>query len=404
MRELEFSAPSTVGRRLSRVKEVSHQEIYSEISREALRYMKKALERRFLDVQEALLSCERYSRSEEREGYRHGFYSRSWTTRLGKIEALKVPRIRGRGGVVSALIRRYQRRESVVDEVLLDSFLHGLSTREACRVLQKLNGVRVSATTVSRLFSGMDSEVRAFHRRRLAKRYEYLIVDGIEIALFIGTAVKRHVLCALGITESGTLELLGFLLAPSESEASWLALLGDLERRGLKPQDLKLITADSAGGIWAAVERVYPGVKTQSCTFHKMSNATEKLTRRTHRARFSRQMAEIYNAPSAQSASKRLREFSSRWKKAEPRAVRALCEGFEKTLGFYDVPRKDWQRVRTTNLLERFFEEVRRRLKPMRVLPNISSAQRNFYARLALFNAKQRKEHPVKIIKFPQHS
>lgn len=404
MRELKFSAPSNVGRRLCRVKEVSHQDICEEITREALRFIKKALEQRFLDVQEDLLCCERYSRTEEREGYRHGFYDRSWTTRLGKIAALKVPRIKGRGGVVTALIRRYRRRESVVDDVLLDSFLHGLSTRQACKVLEKLNGVKVSPATISRLFSEMDSEVRAFHRRRLSKRYKYLIVDGIEIAVFLGPAVKRQVLCALGITESGKLELLGFLLASSESEANWLSLLGDLERRGLRVEDLKLITADGAGGIWAAVERLYPGVGTQSCTFHKMCNAREKLKNRAHRASFCREMADIYNAPSLQSAYKRLRKFSERWRRLEPRAVRALCDGFEKTVGFYNVPREDWHRVRTTNLIERFFEEVRRRLKPMRVLPNMPSAERNFYARVALFNAKQEEERPVKIIEFPQES
>jgi len=373
MGELAFSPQMNVGRRLSCVKEFSHQDFYDELTREALQFIKDTLEARFIQVQKGLVCCERYDRSSEREGYRHGFYERSWTTRMGTIGALRVPRIRGRGGVVSALIRRYQRREAVVDQVLLDSFIHGLSTREACRVLEKLNGVKVSPTTVSRVFKEMDHEVRAFHTRVLRDEYRYLILDGIEVKVFIGAVCKRQVLCALGITEDGREELVGFLLASSESEASWLALLSDLEKRGLKGETLRLITADGAGGIWAAVDQVYPDVETQSCSFHKMCNATERLKKRANRKKFCSEMADVYEASSVEGAYRRLRRFSARWRAREPEAVRVLCDGFEKTVGFYTVPREDRQKVRTTNILERFYEEVRRRLDPMRVLPNMYS-------------------------------
>ncbi len=404
MEELTFSPQMNVGRRLGRVKEFSHEGFYDELSREVLQFIKETLEARFLQVQKELVCCERYDRSADREGYRHGFYERSWTTRMGSIRALRIPRIRGRGGVVGALIRRYQRREALVDEVLLDSFIHGLSVRQACRVLEKLNGIKVSPTTVSRVFKEMDHEVGAFHTRVLRDCYRYLVLDGIEVSVFIGGVSKRQVLCALGITEDGREELLGFLPASSESEASWLSLLSDLWKRGLKGEALKLITADGAGGIWAAVGQVYPNVETQSCSFHKMCNATDRLKRRANRKRLCSEMAEVYEASSAEGAYRRLREFSARWRRSEPYAVRVLCDGFEKTLGFFTVPREDRQKVRTTNILERFYEEVRRRLGPMRVLPNTRSLERNFYARVALFNNKRMEEHPVKILQFTQNS
>lgn len=404
MGELRFSPQTNVGRRLSGVKYFSHQLIYDEITREYLLYVKEKLERRFLMVQEELVGCERYERSEGRQGYRHGFHTRSWTTRLGEIKGLRVPRIQGRRSVVTALIGRYQRREGCVDEVMLDSFLHGLATRQACQVLEKLNGVRVSATTVSRIFAGLDCEVRAFHRRALSDRYRFLVLDGVQMKVFLGPVVKRQVLCALGITHSGKPELLGFVLASSESEANWLALLNDLQRRGLKGESLELITADGAGGIWAAVAQLYPGVDTQLCTFHKIHNATEKLKHRAHRKRFSTEASAVYNAPTIEGAYRRLRRLSQRWRKSEPAAVSNFSHDFERTLAYYKLPRKDWKTARTTSLVERFFEEVRRRLRPMRVLPNIPSLERNFYARAALFNAKHEEEHTVKIIEFPQNS
>jgi len=232
MGELAFSPQMNVGRRLSGVKEFSHEGFCDELSREVLQFIKETLEARFLQVQKELVCCERYDRSVEREGYRHGFYERSWATRMGTIEALRIPRIRGRGGVVGALIRRYQRREALVDEVLLDSFIHGLSVRQACRVLEKLNGIKVSSTTMSGVFKEMDHEVRAFHTRVLRDSYRYLVLDGKEVSVFIGGVVKRQVLRALGITEDGLEELLGLVAASSESEASWLELLGDLWKRG----------------------------------------------------------------------------------------------------------------------------------------------------------------------------
>jgi len=112
----------------------------------------------------------------------------------------------------------------------------------------------------------------------------------------------------------------------------------------------------------------------------------------------------MYEASSVEGAYRRLRRLSARWRACEPEAVRVLCDGFEKTVGFYTVPREDREKMRTTNILERFYEEVRRRLDPMRVLPNTRSLERNFYARVALFNETRQEEHSVKILQFPQNS
>lgn len=135
-----------------------------------------------------------------------------------------------------------------------------------------------------------------------------------------------------------------------------------------------------------------------------MCNATDRLRRRASRKKFCSEMADVYEASSIEGAYRRLRRFSAKWIACEPEAVRVLCQGFEKTVGFYTVPREDRQKVGTTNVLERFYEEVRRRLDPMRVLPNTRSLERNFYARVALFNDKRMEEHSVKILQFTQNS
>src|ERR1051325_3369129 len=187
---------------------------------------------------EQFLRVHPYQRHEQRLDQSNGFYRRQLITRCGRMD-LRVPRTRS-GLFHSQVIRRYQRRDKAVDEVIKGVFLRGVSTRQAGPALAGLLDEAVSASTVSKVARMLDDLVEKYHRRALTDRYEYLILDGVSVRIrLVGAVRRRMALCAYGITTEGKRELIDFLIAPTEAEHSWKEFLMDLYRRGFRGAMLK---------------------------------------------------------------------------------------------------------------------------------------------------------------------
>ena len=239
------------------------------------------------------------------------------------------------------------------------------------------------------------TDVEAFHKRPLEDKYIYLFLDGVHLG--IKGAVKRKkrpVLLAYGITEDGQRELVGFRVARSESEAQWVAFLNDLYKRGLEGERLKLIVIDGGKGLIAALDVVYPYTKRGRCWAHKLRNVAIKLER-VHLKPCMAEAKDIFNAPSRREAIKRFKTWKERWHVEEERAVRCMEKDLYHCLHYYSFPRELWKRIRTTNLLERAFREVRRRTRPMGFFPTDDSAQRIFYG--VTNGIHQNGHHPLPI-------
>ena len=222
------------------------------------------------------LAASRYRHTEVRRGYRNGFYERDLVTQLGVIAGIRVPRARTR--VERRVFRRYQRRHGVVDALIREMFLAGVSTRRVGQVLSVLLGEPVSAQTVSRLARSLDQEVARFHEAPLTDDVRYLLLDGVSMRVKGAAGVKRRlVLCAYGITVSGQRRLFAFRLAQSESAQAWEAFLSQLQARGLAGHGLKLIVTDGCLGLHQALETVYPYVPRQRCWVHKLRNVANLL-------------------------------------------------------------------------------------------------------------------------------
>jgi len=366
-----------------------------DLKRETVRAVKNLIETS-LEVQvQDLIGSAYWKHNPDRTDYRNGYYERGLFTSFGHITGIEVPRIRG-GGVDFKIFKRYQRRSMSIDKLIMNMFLNGVSTRRVEEVLEPLYGYKsVSAGLVSKVTKILDKQVRRYHNKKLVDKYEYLILDGIYLNAKSPVNKKRRcVLVAYGIwtTENNCKikikrELIDFQIASyGESEEAWNKFLNMLYNRGLEGKKLKLVVTDGNKGLQNAINMVYPTVLLQRCWFHKLQNVSKKLPKKLHSCVV--EAREIYNASSYNEAVVIYKGWINRWKIAAPEAVKCLDKDIEELLNFYKCPKEVWKKIRTTNIIERTFKEVRRRTKTMSCFQNTDSLERIIYAIFFRMNKK----------------
>ena len=326
----------------------------------------------------------RYVRSGERKDYRNGYYTRDFVTKFGTLR-LRVARTRKRG-FLPEIVGKFQRRAEDVTLLIREAFLRGISTRQTGRVVATLTGEAVSPQTVSRITRSLDEVVKQFHQTRLKDDYAFLFLDGVSLRMRRPAGRKRvHMLVAYGVRQDGTRHLLAFLRSRGESQSDWEGLLEDLYRRGLEGKKLLLIVTDGCPGLAAAIQMVYPRVSHQRCWVHKMRNILEHVRKRDYdEVKLGAQA--IYRAESRSQAQAASRRFRSRWLRDYGPMVRRLERDLPELLSFFSLPRHLWKKVRTTNVIERCFVEVRRRTRPMVCFVNVASVDRIIYSIFQRFN------------------
>lgn len=320
----------------------------------------------------------------KRRKYRNGYYERDFVTRFGTIR-LRIARTREKSFLPVGL-KRFQRRAEEVSLLIREAFLRGISTRQVGRVVATITGETVSAQTVSKLTRDLDEAVRQFHQARLSDDYVYLFLDGVSLRVRRPTGRKRvQMLVAYGIRQDGSRHLLAFLRSQGEGQADWEALLEDLYRRGLEGRALQLILTDGCAGLAAAIRTVYPRVRHQRCWVHKMRNILEKA-RKCDYDEVKAGAQAIYLAKSRAQAEAAFRRFRSRWQRHYPGVVKRLGQDLPELLSFFAFPPHLWKKLRTTNVIERCFVEVRRRTRPMVCFVNVESVDRIIYSIFQRFN------------------
>jgi transposase-like protein len=310
------------------------------------------------------IKAEEYERTDERADIRSGTYPRIFTTTFGKARLL-IPKVRKKSrDYVYNLFAKYQRRQQKFDDMIVLSLLLGFSTRKQQKFFQAFIGDSVSHQTASRLLQNLGDDLRAYQTSPIEDKYRFLIIDGLWVHIKELDIKKRPVLFALGITKDGKQELIAFKLAKGETEEEYSSFLNDLYRRGLIGKSLELIISDGSEAIIAACNTVYPYTPRQRCYTHKLRNLLHNIRHKVkHRAKMARQASKIYKAASRHEAIRRFRLFVTRWQHVEPKAVKCFQDEFYHTLNFYDFPKEVRSVISTTNHLERFLEEIRRRIK-----------------------------------------
>lgn len=317
---------------------------------------------------------------------RNGRYERHIVTESGDVE-VAVQRTR----LTSAreVLQGFGRRSAVVDRMILECFVLGLSTRKVGRALAVALGEKVSAGTVSTIAKQLDGAVAAYHRRVLQNRYEFLLFDGVVLKNRTGAGSrKRVVLVALGITPAGKKEVIDFKLADGESQGAWESFLNDLYRRGLTGEGVELIVVDGGKGLLAGLEVVYGTIPVQRCWAHKTRNVL-KHVRKADQEEAKRDLHKISHASGLREAQRMFRRFVLKWSAHYPKAVECLQKDIEDLCNFFAIPDSSlWRHIRTTNAIERRFVEVRRRTRPMGVFSDRTSMERILYAVFTYENTK----------------
>ncbi len=248
----------------------------------------------------------------------------------------------------------------------------------------------LSAQTVSKLTRELDAAVRKFHQARLKDEWVYLFLDGVSLRVRRPAGRKRvQMLVAYGVRRDGSRQLLAFQRSSGESQAAWEGLLQDLYRRGLEGKRLALIVTDGCPGLAAAIQVVYPRVLHQRCWVHKMRNILEKVRKRDSDQVKAHARA-IYLAPNRSAARDAFHRFQQRWRSDYPTIVKQLERDLPELLSFFSFPKHLWRQLRTTNVIERVFVEVRRRTRPMVCFVNVASVDRIIYSIFHRFNLEWR--------------
>lgn len=337
-----------------------------------------------VEARDRYLGVREYERSPDRTDARNGFYDRDFVTRLGTLR-VRVARTRQRAFLPAGLVR-LERRAAEVLLLIREAFLRGLSTRAVGRVVALITEEPVSAQTVSRVTRELDQAVAQFHRARLSADWHYLFLDGVSLRVRRPSGRQRvQLLVAYGVRANGTRQLLAFTRSTGESQAAWEGLLQDLYRRGLEGHQLQLVVTDGCAGLAAALQTVYPRVAHQRCWVHKLRNLLSAARRRDHAAMKTDARA-IYQAASRSEAEGHAQAFARRWRDAYPQLVARLLRELPELLAFFQCPRALWRKLRTTNVIERCFVEVRRRTRPMVCFVNVQSVERIIFSIFNRFN------------------
>ena len=405
--------------------------VYGQVNQRVVASVKWTLEQALDEEVQDSLGWERYERGlrpRRPEETRSGSYKRELWTQYGCIFDLCVPKLRrGNRDLHWQSIERYERCWGpFLDQQLLHYAL-GHSLRDLQEAMHLTLGEGLSLDACNRLVLGLEKRAQAFKTARLENPPPIVLVDGVWLKLAVPTGdikrdavgrkrpvkhkAKRVMLTALGLWEDGHWEILTWQLAPREDAGSWGEFLGTLYRKGITEETTHLIVSDGAQGLDKALYSHLWGVPHQRCIFHKIKNIADHLqytellaaahetalapsrqAKQAYKQAILADAGQLYATDSELEIRTRAQAFHDKWASLEPKAVEVFMNGFEQTLSYLtvDFPRAHVSLIRTTNLLERFHKEIRRKQRDIGMFQSETGCEVFWYMVAARETAKQR--------------
>ena len=318
------------------------------------------------------LQAGKSERTASRLGYRAGYYNRMLVTRVGHIE-LRVPQDR-QGRFRTEVFERYQRSEKALVAAMLEMYVQGVSTRKVKTITEELCGHEFSSATISRIVQKLDEELERFAKRKLEEPYPYLILDArYEKVREDGAIRSQAVLVAIGINWEGRRSILAVELASRESLSSWKELLASLRQRSL--HGVEFVVSDDHAGLRRAIQESLPEAVWQRCYVHFLRNALDYLPRKADDDCL-QELRWIYDRRDAQEARRDLAAWLLKWGNRYAKLCAWVEDNIEETLSFYRLPRQHHKNLKSTNMLERLMEEIKRRTLVVRIFPNAAACVR----------------------------
>jgi putative transposase len=326
-----------------------------------------------------LCNAGRYERSEARRDLRSGSYERKLQTKAGSV-TLKMPKLRQQA-FETAIIERYRRRESSVEEALIEMYLAGVSVRRVEDITEALWGTRVSPGTVSNLNRKIYGQIEAWRSQPIAGEHPYLYLDGIVLKRsWAGEVRNVSLLVAISVNAEGYREILGIVEGAKEDKAGWSGFLAHLKGRGLA--GVRLIVSDACMGLVESAAEFYPEARWQRCMVHFYRNVFSHVPAGKLRA-VALMLKAIHAQESLEAARRKATEVVARLCELRLAKAAELVEtAVPETLAYYAFPEEHWRRIRTNNPLERIMREIRRRTRAVGAFPDGNSALNLAAARL----------------------
>lgn len=328
---------------------------------------------------DSLCNAKRYERSADRVDTRAGSYDRKLQTKAGEVQ-LKVPRLRSLP-FETQIIERYRRRESSVEEALMEMYLAGVSVRRVEDITEALWGTRVSPSAVSELNQQLYERIEAWRNQPIEGNFAYVALDGIWLKRSWGGEVKNvAVLVATGVDQDGYRQVLGVCEGMKEDKESWRAFLRHLKERGLK--GVQLVTSDKCLGLIEVLPEFYPDATWQRCMVHWYRNVGSSVSK-SKKKEVMAMLKAIHAQEDREAAEKKAVDVVAKLREIKlAKAAQCVEEGVSETLSYMAFPREHWIRIRTNNPLERIMREIRRRTRVVGAFPDGNSALMLVAARL----------------------
>lgn len=364
---------------LNRVIKIDEAQIHSHLD-EMVRDTVEETINKMLDAEaDRLCNAQRYEHTDSRTDTRAGSYRRKLQTKAGTV-SLKVPRLRN-ATLETVIIERYRRRESSVEEALIQMYLAGVSVRRIEDITQALWGTRVSPGTVSELSKKVYSRIELWRNRKIENGYPYVFLDGLCLKRSWGGEVRNvSILVAVGVDEDGFREILGICEGAKEDEQSWSDFLRHLKQRGLN--GIELVISDKCLGLLEAVEKFYPDAKWQRCVVHWYRNIFSVVPNPKVKE-VAAMLKAIHAQEDKEAALNKAQVVVDKLREMKLyKASEKVRDGVEQTLRYMSYPREHWLRIRTNNMLERVMREIRRRTNVVGCFPDGNSALMLAAARL----------------------
>jgi len=314
-----------------------------------------------------------YERSDTRKGHANGYKPKTVDTRIGRL-TVEIPQVRGDVQFYPSALEKGCRSERALKLAIAEMYVKGISTRRVNGILEKMCGLEISSTQVSRVAALLDEELQTWRERPL-EAYPYLVLDAhYEKVRQNGSVRSCAVFTAIGVNPDGKREILGVSVSLSEAEVHWRAFLKSLLDRGL--HGVRYIVSDAHEGLKAALQALFHGTLWQRCQFHLQRNAQAYVPSKAMQPQVAQDIRDIFNAPNGDLARIRLAYYVEQYAQSAPKLAEWMETDLPEGLTVFELPESHRKRMRTTNMLERLHEEINRRTRVARLFPNEASLLR----------------------------
>lgn len=309
---------------------------------------------------------EEFRQQLEDKEYFNGYYNRNLISSYGKFEDIPVPRFRkSQQGLQLNTLNIFDQEQGKFMQLIEQMHLLGISQRKIKQLVNTCFGFSVGTKQIGKVYEELiNKEEYQINSKPINDTFEYILFDGIweKVKGYGWSNNQKVLLCALGIRPNGNREIIGFKLMPNEDGESWCTLLKDLKDRGLKTDSVKLIIGDGHAGLKGALNKYFSNTPFQSCIVHKMRNTIGKTSSK-NKAIIARDLHVVFESKSKEDVENNSKSFVKKWYMIEPKAIESFRFNLEDCFTYFSFEQENWTKIRTTNILEREFREVRRRFR-----------------------------------------